>query len=164
VRLALAVFGPTAVGKTSVASRLAEALRATRRNCGEEVLRTISAFGSISIAEHHRIDEETRIFVSRAERPIVVDGRFLHKVLTTSHDVKFVRLRCDIDERARRLQRNSIAPSEEDAADARLMTELYGSSSSVPLTIPLWMDIDTTDTTPDLVVDTILAKLAREPA
>lgn len=163
VRLVIALFGASGVGKSTVARRLAAELDAACRHCGEEVVDIVAERGGISVEDHHEVDEATRAFVGLSEASVVVEGRFLDKVLSGVAGVRFVRLRCEAGERARRAHESGSRtnPSEEDAADERLMADLYGSGSP-SIAVDLWMDIDTTDLEPEGIVAAIVAKLTRE--
>jgi cytidylate kinase len=159
----VAIFGPSAVGKSTVARRVAEELGAQVRHCGEEVVRRIARCGSISLDGHRDVDEATRRFVEERRASVVVEGRFLDRVLGQTPGVTFVRLHCDIDERARRARqaRAATTPLGEDEEDAILTAALYRHSSDSGVNIA--MEIDTTGVSIERVARMIVDHLSAGP-
>jgi cytidylate kinase len=79
-----AVYGASCVGKTTVASRVAEDLKLPLRSCGSVVRDRAKALGielhAVPDDVHHEIDRAT-VAWALANEPCVVEGRFLDKVL-----------------------------------------------------------------------------------
>lgn len=106
MRLVIAISGPSAVGKSTVGRLVAKALGAELRSCGELVKTRAECLGvsldDLASEEHQRIDEETIELAQSAQVPIVIEGRYLEKVLHDVRDIFHVCLRCDDQKRAQR--------------------------------------------------------------
>jgi cytidylate kinase len=84
-KLIIAIFGPSCVGKTTLARVLGAKLGIPIRSCGtvlrEEAFRLGISLDSISLEVHHRIDAETRNFAEQATGSTIIEGRYLDVVL-----------------------------------------------------------------------------------
>ncbi len=130
----IAIFGPSAVGKSTVARELAELIHADVRHCGDMIRARASSLGvspdMLSKEDHHVIDEETRRIARSSQGPLIAEGRFLRYVLTGVPKVVFVELTCAEEERRRRHSFRESAPragllEDQDAAGAVLQSRLF---------------------------------------
>lgn len=147
----LAVFGPSAVGKTTVAKILADQLQLPIRHCGLAVhakaLEMGIAVGQVGVDLHKNIDAETlRWCDQHSLTGGIIEGRFLDYVLSGRADVLFVSLIAERTERSRRLkERIGYTPSADkilaaDADDDAFRSAMYGSATDRDLLV-----LDTTE-------------------
>lgn len=144
------IFGRSCTGKTSIARRLAELCKLPARYCGDTV-RAAAALASVPVddlplAEHRRIDDETRSWVAQSGSAIV-EGRYLQFVLAScARDSLIVETRCADTIRAVRWSERGGATVDVDAlrsmddAEDRFVAAFYGSG----LRISPHLVIDTT--------------------
>lgn len=90
--------GKSATGKTSVAKELARRLGIEVRHCGELVKNRARQLGvptdELPANEHAAIDSETRSIAENALSLIVIEGRFLKRVLKGTKNVRLFELIC----------------------------------------------------------------------
>ncbi|MFZ2278343.1 MAG: AAA family ATPase [Prosthecobacter sp.] len=95
----IAVCGSSGVGKTTVAKILTERTRGALRSCGEEVKQRAMQLGiepsTLPSNEHAVIDSLTRELAQGTLEMLIVEGRFLDKVLQDVSNTFLVRLVCD---------------------------------------------------------------------
>jgi broad-specificity NMP kinase len=129
MNIAVAIYGPSRVGKTTVANELGVILNAQVRHCGELVKARATEIGTpvdcLASAEHMLIDDETRCSVAARKDALIVEGRFLREVLAKFEDVFLVELTCSETERIVRSERNASYIAHQDAVSAKLFSELY---------------------------------------
>lgn len=150
----IVLIGGTCVGKTSVMRKLAELLSCSSRSCGGRALQVATdlgiSLGELSSDSHRAIDSETLTYCEETEKPLVVDGRFLHFVLSgQNNDIKIVELKASPTERARRSAsrlRNS-ADTDENTIQKSDQTDQIFCERMYPNQIALRADvvIDTTN-------------------
>lgn len=131
----IAICGPTCVGKTTVASRIASAMRWTHRDCGREVVVASRARGvrvaELEQAEHERIDGATRVFAARCQGGAVIEGRYLHYVLAEVSGIVLVELTCCRSIRVDRCRERTkrcdagLLVDENDRGDMQFCSEVY---------------------------------------
>lgn len=155
----VAIFGRSCTGKTSAGAVVSARTGWQARHCGDVVVERARTAGvpvpELRESEHRSIDEETRLFVSSAESPVVVDGCFLDRVLRAFSNLQFVRLDCGDAERARRFAGSPTELEQRDELDLRLSSALYG---GVELLVEPAV-IDTTHLSVDRVADEIIKLL-----
>jgi cytidylate kinase len=101
-----AIYGPSCVGKTTVARQIAAEFGLPLRSCGAAVRDRARALGiephALPDAVHRQVDEETLAW-ALANHPCLVEGRFLNFVLAgASQHVVLIRLHASDAERERR--------------------------------------------------------------
>jgi len=169
-RVVLAIYGPSSVGKSTLATELGTRLRAEVRNCGDVLRERATELGipleSIPIELHRAVDSETRRHSKNPSAILVIGGRYLDKVLVGIPGVRFLRLTCDEVARERRiLSRQGDKVTEVmtlhqcDQEDAHLSQELYG---CFPSTSKDWMVLDTTHSSPEELASVVLDHLQQE--
>jgi cytidylate kinase len=133
----LAIYGRSAVGKTTVAEIMGARLLMPVRHCGL-ALRAAAAEAGKSIADvdskiHTRVDSETVQWCQRyASAGGIVEGRFLDDVLGDTGNICFVAMTAALQERAARLQSrlgraSSVADvTAVDNADDLFRWSMYG--------------------------------------
>ena len=156
----VAIYGPTCVGKTTVASGVASAMGWTHRDCGQEVLAVARARGVQAVdlngKEHEGIDRATRAFAAECEGGAVIDGRYLHYVLAEVGGVVLVELRCcrsiRVDRYRRRTKRGDAGAvvDEADRRDMQFCSKVYAVEPRGPDYV-----LDTTALTVREAVDTV---------
>jgi cytidylate kinase len=134
-----AIFGATLVGKSVVATMLANRLALTVRHCGDEVREAATVLNcsvsDLPMNSHERIDNETLQWVRG--RHCIVEGRYLDHVLTDARDPVFlVELRASLKERERRAQATGSPGAvgnvhSSDEADDAFRERCYGASHRV---------------------------------
>ncbi len=165
--IVLAIYGPSSVGKSTLATELGARLQTEVRHCGD-ILRERATELNIPLhiipVELHRVlDAETRRHSENPNGILVVEGRYLNIVLFGIPRVKLLRLTCDEVTREHRLlthlsNRATVATAlrQRDQEDARLRQKLYGDS---PQTSEDWMIFDTTHSSPERLASFILDRL-----
>ena len=166
----LAIFGASAVGKTTLAGCLASRLTLPLRHCGNAIREAADVLGispsDLSFETHHEVDARTVDWcLSHACLGCIVEGRFLDHVLAITPSILFIELRADGSTRAsrwaRRLERN-FEESElatVDEADAFFRQKMY---ESVPKGSAA-MTIDTTCGTVKEWAEIVRTQLLGEP-
>jgi len=161
----VAIYGPSRVGKTRLATELGRRVDLSVRHCGEEVRARAAKLGLgpgvLPLAEHRAIDAETRRFA--LEQGGIIEGRYLDLALFGIDGVVFVRLRST---EAARVVRSESGLSEDeritrlhtaDEHDEDLRRELYkGVIAAVGD-----LTVDTTDQGPEELAARILDELGR---
>jgi cytidylate kinase len=161
--MVVAIFGICCVGKTSIATNLAQRMRCTVRHCGELVNVRANELGTeaqrLDIRDHQAIDRETLSTARSGSSPVIIEGCFLDLVIGQVPGVYFVRLTCSDEERKRRFDRSRSANAADlwrrDEQDSILREKLYGSSNPAEAD----MTIDTTSLSPDEAAENILTRL-----
>ena len=159
--ICVAIYGPTCVGKSTVACLLADHWECPVRHCGS-LLRAFAdsrqlRLEDLTYSDHHAFDEMTRAVIQQNTENLIVEGRYLDAVLDGISVGTMVNLTCHLEERVRRHCNQSIVAlhdvSEIDAADAALRRRLYLAEHSD--TRPA-IEIDTTSIAPTDVVNGII--------
>lgn len=132
VRLVLAIWGASGVGKSVVSASLAARLAWPLRNCSKPVREAALALGvrtsALPIEEHLRVDEATREWVQGSSENVILEGRYLDVVLSPLlTPILGVELRCASSVREQRLQARSPSTTvevadAEDAAHRRMLS------------------------------------------
>lgn len=160
--IALAIYGKSCSGKTTLANALSVKRTVTVRDCGtviREEARKIKVHpNALPLAVHLRVDEETRRFASNSTTARIISGCFLDTVLSGLGSVKFIKIVCDRAERARRNETrsgNGGRPlSERDQDDELLSVRLYeGAHREDP-----WLTLDTSKESVDQLVERLLTE------
>jgi len=136
----IAIYGSSATGKSASCGALAKLLKSNNvsiRHCGQIVKERAKLFGyqlqdGIPEKLHKDIDSETREFASN-QACMVIEGRYLHYVLSQSNAILFIELTAGIDERAVRVARRDLAAFDlaraeiikSDKDDEELIKHLY---------------------------------------
>jgi cytidylate kinase len=167
--IVLAIYGPSCVGKSTLARELGRQLGIEVRHCGEALKEHATELGvaldAIPITIHQSVDEETRRLARQASGTVVIEGRYLDLVLSDIPSVRFIRLTCDEATRNFRYsirESKSIPPrtlQEEDEDDAQARALLY---SGVTRSLGDWMSLNTTQHAPHELVATVLAQIHRK--
>jgi cytidylate kinase len=157
----LALYGPTCVGKSTVAIALHNRLGFPIRHCGDILRSRAVEFGippnSVTENIHRAVDDETRHIASHRE-DLIVEGRFLNRVLSGMANVKLVRLSCSETVRTERLASGIDDGStlrEHDESDERLIEILYGHTTSGPD----FLVLETSTPTPAELADIVIRRL-----
>jgi adenylate kinase family enzyme len=92
----VAIYGPSSVGKTTVASRVAAEFKLPLRSCGRVVRDRAKSLGIelkvLPDAVHQEIDQET-VTWAMTHQPCLIEGRFLNLVLAgVDSSAIFIRL------------------------------------------------------------------------
>ena len=166
--IVLAIYGPSCVGKSTLARELGRKLGIEVRHCGEALkvhaIEQGIALNSIPSTVHQSIDEETRRQARQACGTVVIEGRYLDFVLSGIPSVRFIRLTSDEATRKFRysMRKNkSVRPralQEEDEDDARMRELLYSGVTRAPED---WMSLNTTQHAPHELAATVLARIQR---
>lgn len=167
--IVLAIYGPSCVGKSTLAHELTRQWGVPVRHCGNVVKASATAIGVspnfLPLELHREIDAETRRLAKLNAGHFVIEGTYLDAVLTEMPQVKFLQLVCDETMRATRFlakassqTTSSVTLRDRDEEDNRLRRILYGNRPSVKD----WMVLDTTHLAPDKMVSAILARLQKE--
>ncbi|SRR6266478_9443675 len=100
------IYGPPAVGKSTVAKKVAAFIGAKVRHCGEIVKAHARELGTtlddVPLEVHRKIDAETRQVAETTREPLILEGRFLDEVLRGIPRVLLISLECNLEERIRR--------------------------------------------------------------
>jgi cytidylate kinase len=134
----VAIFGPSATGKTTLAELLSGRLGIPVRHCGVSLRAALGEDGpNAGDATHLRVDAETVEWCEQqAATDGIVEGRFLDSVLRASRGIVFVSVVATGDERAVRLGRRfgrqmSCADiAEIDKDDDLFRDRMYGPASA----------------------------------
>lgn len=165
----IALYGQSSSGKTTIANALRQSLDGCpTRHCGEVVkvrAKELSvSFSDLADTEHCAIDADTRVWAEEQPSIAIVEGRYLHHVLSrTLVDLRLVEVMCD---RAMREQRwatrmkRALAVGElndMDTADRDFVAKMY--RDLLPLSPELV--VDTTSTAVDDCARQILEWVGR---
>jgi cytidylate kinase len=136
----VALFGPSGVGKTTIARMLQDQLGLPLRSCGAAVVDRAVRFGvpfaNLPDDEHRAVDHETLSWVA-VHQSCLVEGRFLDSVLVAiAGRTILVRLDATEEDRCRRsAARNMPLTSRElqelDRVDVTFRARLYGTSERI---------------------------------
>jgi cytidylate kinase len=136
----VAFFGPSCVGKTTIARVLQDQFGLPLRSCGAAVVgraaRLSVPFTDLPDEEHRAVDCDTLSWVA-SHPSCLVDGRFLDSVLApVAGQTIFVRLDATAEDRCRRWAARStpsmfIRLEELDRIDDTLRARLYGTSERI---------------------------------
>lgn len=95
----VALFGPSASGKSTIGKLLATDLSVPLRMCGEAVKLEARSkgvgFSDLTDDDHRAVDEQTRLWLIQTKGSCVVEGRFLNFVLSAysaSQPIMLIRL------------------------------------------------------------------------
>ncbi|HEV2740571.1 MAG TPA: AAA family ATPase [Candidatus Elarobacter sp.] len=130
-KVTLGLFGPTGVGKSTVARVLGDRFSLPVRHCSQALRERAASLGlelsDVPKAVHDEIDEETRCVARSVIGGLVIEGRFLDKVLYGIDNIILVRLTCLQEmRRSRILERTGVQSLEaEDRRDEELRGMLY---------------------------------------
>lgn len=137
----VAIYGPSLVGKTTLAAAIASNVHLPLRNCGEEVRARARAL-QVSIADlspdvHRDVDRESVEWALGQSSDCLVEGRFLDHVLANTPGVVFVSLTASLEARRMRaihrgLQWTAYQVAEEDERDDRFRKALFNHSQAIP--------------------------------
>jgi len=151
------------VGKTTTASLLAAKLGVPVRHCSEILLREAERQGlsePLPVGLHYWLDTDSRLWLQGIQSGLIIEGRFLHRVLVNESEIVFVRLTCSLDERVRRVAASEDSPNpatmllRSDEEDQAHELRIYG--PSLPSGAAL-LEIDTSRYDPTEVVREILS-------
>jgi cytidylate kinase len=136
----VAFFGPSRVGKTTIARALQNQLALPLRSCGaavvERAVRLGVPFTDLPDDEHRAVDRETLSWVAGHES-CLVEGRFLDSVLAAiAGRTILVRLDATGEDRcqrwaARNMPLTSTELEELDKVDVTFRARLYGTSQPI---------------------------------
>ena len=141
----VAIYGASATGKSALSEVLKDHFEDKNmriRHCGDAVrdrakLLGLKSLSQLNKKDHDAIDDETRRAIFDAVS-IIVEGRYLHYVLSGINDVVYVSLNCSLSERAARIARRNGLPLPRareiivisDAEDRQLIQKVYGNPLS----------------------------------
>lgn len=166
----LAIYGQSSVGKSILATELGKRLGAEVRHCGEVLKEKAARLGiplqSIPIGLHREVDAETQKLIHNYNKTLVIEGRYLDKVLKDIPRVRFIKLICnETTRKIRYLQSQSrssvksITLKQRDSENEHLKNKLYDDS---PTTSEDWIILETTFSTPEELAETILGRMGQE--
>lgn len=164
----IGLFGPSCVGKTTLARSLANRLSLTQRSCGEE-LRRLGTGRSVAVANESDKDYTNRrtvdvatIEIAHSAYPMtVIEGRFLDAVIGETPSILLFGLDCTEAERIRRYivskpgRTGSI--QEEDEADLLVRRTMYYAHQAIGTPLVL----DTSVSSVAQLTDKVLHLLGR---
>jgi cytidylate kinase len=167
--LVLGLYGPSCVGKSTLAKEIGKRLGANVRHCGE-ILKEKSSklkipFDPFPIELSRAVDAETRTFAENANEVRVIEGRYLNIVLFGIPNVRLLRLTCSAIVRDARLRnqvkevRKKVSIVEQDSSDEHLSKVLYGDSPPMQHD---WMVLDTTECSTEVSTEIVLKRLLWE--
>ena len=164
-RIVIALYGRSCTGKSTTAQKLGELLNCTVHSASASVRGRSRELGilpnELSLAEHQRIDQDTRNVVQSTQGPLVVEGSFLDALLGDLPHIYRVQLTCENEERRRRYAQR-VGQDElrrRDKDDDNLRGNLHGN-----YTTKADFAGDTTCKTPVQVAEEIVAWLSTEVA
>jgi len=109
MKLVIGIYGKSCVGKTSVAKVLSRRLGVSVRHCGELVKERAKKLGidfqNLPDQEHERLDKETRTIAEDCKGILIIEGRYLDRVLKDLPNSLLFHLECSDKERQRRLEK-----------------------------------------------------------
>lgn len=134
----IGLYGGTCVGKSTLARELGNNLPFRVRHCSHalKALAPGMSVADIPVEVHEKVDAETRSLAKGNDDGLIVEGRFLDRVLSSTSNLVLVRLVCDKAVRTARLHTRddaSASVDENDANDAALIAKLY---ENVGLRVP----------------------------
>lgn len=133
----IALYGRSSSGKTTIVNALKRHMGdCPTRHCGEVVKARAQEFhllhNALSQDEHREIDARTRTWCEAQHGVAIVEGRYLHCVLSqTSADVRLIELVCSEAAREQRWTKRMGRPLESDelsvmdAADRGFAAKMY---------------------------------------
>jgi cytidylate kinase len=137
----VALFGASACGKTALAELAAAELGIAVRHCGREIANAAVAAGHdlAAIPDHlyRALDQQTRDWCTGIKGVVLIEGRFVDRVLEGRPDAVFVHVKAGLGERSHRLTKRLERPVDEeevrsiDAEDDLLRLQLYQSSRQI---------------------------------
>lgn len=167
----ITLYGKSSSGKTTIATALKQRLDCPTRNCGEIVKEKAKSL-NVQLSElpehvHHAIDSETFSWSEAQCGVAIVEGRYLHHVLSKSAvDVRFIEVICDDSVRETRWATRMRRPfSTEDlrsldSSDRDFIANMYrGLSPRAPE-----LKVNATVATVEGCVQEILVYLSLTPA
>jgi cytidylate kinase len=127
--LTVALFGRSAVGKSTIATALARRYGVTVRHCGEIAKQKAKDLGcwigDLAAQIHDEIDGETRQIASTPRDSwMLIEGRYLDLVLGDTQNVFLIELSCNESVRASRRGVDVKAIVEEDIGDSEFRARL----------------------------------------
>jgi cytidylate kinase len=136
----VALFGPSCVGKTTIARMLQDQLAFPMRTCGaaavERAVRLGVPLADLPDDEHRAVDHETLSWVA-GHQSCLVEGRFLDSVLASiAGRTRLVRLDATVEDRcrrwaARKMPLTSTELEELDRVDVNFRARLYSTSQRI---------------------------------
>jgi cytidylate kinase len=158
--LTVALFGRSAVGKSTLSNALARRFGVPVRHCGDLAKQRAKDLGcpisDLASTEHDDIDSATRqVAVTPRESWMVVEGRYLDLVLSEVPSVFLIELTCDGLKRAARRGTDAQSVSLEDQADTEFRARLSRTRSARGPELTL----DTSDRTEHEVEEAIVRSL-----
>jgi|SRR5579864_423435 len=160
-RIVIALYGKSCSGKSTTAQKLCELLNCAVHSASGSVRGRSRELGispnELSLAEHQKIDKDTRHLVQSSLGPLVVEGSFLDALLGDLPRIYRVELTCKNEERRRRYAQR-IGQDElgrRDKEDDNLRDSLHGNYTAKADFV-----VDTTCKTPVQVAEEIVAWLS----
>jgi cytidylate kinase len=157
------LYGQSLSGKTTIANALRRHLEdCPARHCGEVVKARAKVllvpFGDLPYEEHRAIDADTRVWIEAQPHTAIVEGRYLHYVLSrTRADIRVIEIVCDEAARAERWEKRmgralrSDELNNMDTADREFAQNMY---PEFPPLVP-GLRVDTKSATVDECVQLI---------
>lgn len=164
----LVFFGPSCVGKSTLARMLSDDFGVPYRSCGELVKEAALLLGC-SIEQlpkdvHDQIDGETKSWVCE-ESSCIVEGRFLDQVLSGQcPDLIFILVDATLEERLHRWEnksgrrRTSGDLKAIDQEDERFRIKVYDCAAVIPD-----ITIDTSNSSPEACKEWLKQRVTNQP-